>query len=128
MKPAEFEAKWREEAELLRRRRAQVDAGELLEEVLTDFRAVVIQENEELLDLQAASRESGYSADHLGRLVRDGVIRNAGRRNAPKIRRGDLPRKAGALRESARRLTLGRATPGQIARAVVTSERKGETR
>ncbi|MDE2782551.1 MAG: hypothetical protein OXK77_06320, partial [Gemmatimonadota bacterium] len=43
-----------------------------------------------------AARESGYSADHLGRLVRDGRIPNAGRPGAPRIARTDLPRKAPA--------------------------------
>jgi hypothetical protein len=38
---------------------------------------------------------SGYSADHLGELVREGKIPNAGRKNAPLIRRLDLPMKAG---------------------------------
>lgn len=79
-------------------------------------------EANELLNLQEAARESGYSADHLGRLVRDGRIRNAGRPNAPRVRRGELPRKASALRAQAARLSLLGATPGQVARAVVTSQ------
>lgn len=47
----------------------------------------------DLLDLQEAARESGYSPDHLGRLIRTGRLPNAGKRNAPKIRRADLPRR-----------------------------------
>ncbi len=35
-----------------------------------------------------------YSADHLGRLVREGKLPNAGREGAPRIRLQDLPRKA----------------------------------
>ena len=38
-------------------------------------------ENDEVLTLQRAAAESGYSADHLGRLVREGKIPNAGRPN-----------------------------------------------
>jgi hypothetical protein len=49
---------------------------------------------EEALALTDAAKESGYSANHLGRLVRSGEIENIGRSNAPKIRRRDLPRKA----------------------------------
>jgi hypothetical protein len=48
----------------------------------------------ELLTLTAAASVSGYRADHLGRLVRSGALMNYGRRNAPRVRRGDLPLKA----------------------------------
>ncbi len=117
-----FVQKWVGEADELRRRRALVDGAALLDEVLSDFAAVTGAEASELLNLQEAARESGYSADHLGRLVREGRISNAGRPNAPRIRRADLPRKASALRAESTRLTLLGATPGQIARAVVTSQ------
>lgn len=46
---------------------------------------------DELLSLAQAARESGYSADHLGRLVKTQRLRNHGRAHAPRIRRGDLP-------------------------------------
>jgi hypothetical protein len=36
---------------------------------------------------------SGYSTDHLTALIRKGTLPNAGRKHAPRIRRGDLPRK-----------------------------------
>ncbi|HEU0053991.1 MAG TPA: hypothetical protein VFQ39_12485 [Longimicrobium sp.] len=48
----------------------------------------------ELLCLHRAAQESGYSADHLGRLVREGKIPNSGRKSKPLIRRIDLPRKS----------------------------------
>lgn len=47
------------------------------------------------LTLAQAARESGYSPEHLGRFVRLGKIPNAGRPNAPRIRRGDVPHKPG---------------------------------
>ena len=47
------------------------------------------------LNLQQASKESGYTPDHLGRLVKAGEIPNAGRANAPRILRKNLPRKPG---------------------------------
>ena len=61
-----------------------------------------------------AARRSGYSADHLGRLVRDGKIPNAGRPGAPSIARRGLPRKASApaeprLAETPRRRELSNA-------------------
>lgn len=45
--------------------------------------------------LRDAARASGYSAVHLGRLVRAGAEEDFGRPNAPKIRLSDLPRKGG---------------------------------
>ena len=54
----------------------------------------------DMLNLTDAAVESGYSADYLGRLVRDGKIANVGRPNAPRIRRRDLPRKAPTVAET----------------------------
>jgi len=44
--------------------------------------------------LEEAAILSGYSADHLGRMIRQGQLENVGRKHAPRIRRGDLPHKA----------------------------------
>jgi len=109
----------------MRHRAASVNGAALLEEVLTDFASVSRGDGDETLNLQQASQESGYSADHLGRLVREGKIPNAGRPNAPRIRRADLPRKASGLRPAQVPLSLLGATPRQIARAVVTSDKEG---
>jgi len=49
----------------------------------------------EVVSLETAAAESGYSVDHLGRLVREGTIPNAGEPGAPRIRRVDRPRKPG---------------------------------
>src|SRR6059036_510536 len=49
---------------------------------------------DETLTLVEAAALSGYSADHLGHLVRHGQLRNVGRKNAPRIRRADLPLKS----------------------------------
>jgi hypothetical protein len=72
---------------------AQVDGAVLCREVLQDFAKVLAAETEELLTLRAAAALSGYSEDHLGRLIRTQAIANAGRPGAPRIRRGDLPRR-----------------------------------
>ena len=127
MTPDDFRAKWRTEAQAMRRRNAIVEGAALCEEMLRDFEAVVAQEADAVLNLQQAAAESGYSADYLGQLIRDGQIPNAGRPNAPKIRRADLPRKASGLRPRASPVHLPTATPRQIARAVVTSD-DGDTR
>jgi len=49
------------------------------------------EQREQRLTLAAAAERSGYSADHLGRLVRTGRLPNAGHRGAPRVRAGDLP-------------------------------------
>jgi hypothetical protein len=61
-----------------------------------ELEAALRQQEVEELSLSAAARESGYTRDHLSRLIREGKIPNAGRRNAPRIRRADLPRKPAA--------------------------------
>ena len=59
--------------------------------VSDELEAALQREQEELLNLTQAAKVSGYSDDHLGRLVKDGIIPNAGRPGAPLIRRGNVP-------------------------------------
>lgn len=56
--------------------------------------AAIRLEYEEVLSLRSASRRSGYSIDHLSRLLRSGKIPNHGRWGAPLIRAADLPIRA----------------------------------
>lgn len=120
-----FLAHWRAEGQRLRRIGALVDPVKLLDEVVRDAEALFESEENDVLTLTQAARESGYSSGHLGRLVLDGVIPNAGRKSAPKIRRADLPRKATAqLPRTEATTKFTGATPTQIARAVVTSDRE----
>ncbi|MDQ3605086.1 MAG: hypothetical protein M3418_02695, partial [Gemmatimonadota bacterium] len=48
---------------------------------------------DELLSLKRAAAESGYTVDHIGRILRHQPTLNKGRKHAPRIRRGDLPKK-----------------------------------
>lgn len=91
-KPSDLPSAWRERAEQLRAYGAEPQAI-VLERAADELDAALRASATEQLDLQAAAAESGYSADHLGRLVRGGGLPNAGRKHAPKIRRADLPRK-----------------------------------
>lgn len=72
---------------------ALVDGAALCRDVLNDLELVWAQEDEAQLTLAEAAEESGYSADHLRRLVRDGRLpcRRIGKRLH--FRSGDLPRK-----------------------------------
>ncbi|MEJ7810400.1 MAG: hypothetical protein WKG32_08305 [Gemmatimonadaceae bacterium] len=93
----------------------------LLERVAGRVGDAIARAAAELLTLERAAELGGYSADHLGRLLTSGVIPNAGRKGAPRIRLADLPRKAGALRPASDLGIVG-ATKAQVARRVVTSD------
>ena len=127
MTPQDFHARWRAEAERLERLGSLVNPSRLITEILADAESAFRDEHLRSLTLTEAAKESGYSPGHLGRLVREGLLPNAGRPNAPRIRSADLPRKAGRLRVSPSAAKLVGARPGQIARAVVTSS-KGDAR
>ena len=86
-------ADWRRRAKALRRYGGETPAT-AIERCADDLEATLVERDETTFSLVEASRESGYSADHLGRLVRDGKIPNAGRPGAPRIALKDLPRKA----------------------------------
>ena len=86
-------ADWRRQAKSLRRYGGDTPAA-AIERCADDLEATLVERDETTFSLVEASRESGYSPDHLGRLVRDGKIPNAGRPGAPRIALKDLPRKA----------------------------------
>ncbi len=86
-------AAWRRRAKTLRRYGGQALAT-ALERCADELEGTIRERDDTTYSLVEASRESGYSADHLGRLVREGKIPNAGRPGAPRIARVDLPRKA----------------------------------
>lgn len=88
-------ADWRRKAKSLRRYGGETPAV-AIERCAEELEATLVERDETTLSLVEAARESGYSRDHLGRLVRDGKIPNAGRPNAPRIARRHLPRKAPA--------------------------------
>ncbi len=84
---------WRRQAKALRRYGGDTPAT-AIERCADDLEATLVERDETTLSLVEAARESGYSRDHLGRLVREGKIPNAGRPNAPRIARRHLPLKA----------------------------------
>jgi hypothetical protein len=55
------------------------------------------QNDDRLVGLREAADLTGYSADHLGRLVSKGQIANRGRKGKPLVREGDLPRRVSRL-------------------------------
>ena len=111
--------RWRNDAGLLRQYR-NIQQAEWLEARATELERALQEQDNELLTLTAAGEASGYSADHLGRLVRQGALENLGRPNAPKVRRGDLPRKPTLSGGRADPKLLG-ASRRQVAQAITTS-------
>lgn len=121
MSPSEFVTKWTAEAEAMQRRGVLVNGAAVLAEVLTDFKAVQASAAEARLRLSEAASRSGYSVEHLGRLIRQGRLPNAGRWGAPRIRAADLPRKPPALAQVGPRAY----DPGADARTLLGRQRGG---
>ena len=105
---------WRSKAKLFREHE-QAATAVAYEICAAALEEALRSEDETLLNLTEAAEVSGYSADHLGRLVREGKIPNRGRPGAPKIARGDLPMKRGVGAET---VALS-GSRGQISRTAV---------
>jgi hypothetical protein len=122
--PADLPGFWREQASKLRSWGADAQAT-VLERVAGELEAAFARQDDETVTLMEAARVSGYSPDHVGRLVRRGAINNAGRKNAPRVRLGDLPRKSGVLPELSSKRQISREA---IARAVINDLAEGGNR
>lgn len=94
----ELRAKLEVQADELDRLGAIVPAGKLLRALITDLEAVAMANQDEVLSLREASAHSGYSEDHLARLVKQGrlsTLREPGSRGRYAFRKADLPQKPG---------------------------------
>ena len=111
---------WRKRAKTLRRYGGETPAM-VLDRCAADLETTLQELDQTTLSLVEAARESGYSADHLGRLVRDGKIPNAGRPGAPRIARRHLPRKAAAPAEPrlAQKLLRREVSNAQIVQSII---------
>jgi hypothetical protein len=69
---------------------ALVNGALIVRQIVASLRRVREAALAEALSLTEAAERTGYSAQHLGRLVRQGRLPNAGRKNAPRIRLSDL--------------------------------------
>ena len=114
MTRAEFCGKWKTLRDEWSRRGFSAPVGPIVDELLADLQTVERDEGAELLTLTQAAIRSGYRADTVGRMVRSGKLANLGRKNAPRVRAADLPRKP--LRYPARPLHV-RPASRQTARA-----------
>jgi hypothetical protein len=89
---ADLIAEWRNHAALCRRYGGD-SMARTLEQCARELEETDAAARDTALTLDEAARASGFSAEHLGRLVRQGAIPNAGRKGVPRICRGDLPRR-----------------------------------
>jgi hypothetical protein len=92
---------WRSEAIVLRRRGAALQA-DVLEGCAAELEAYEHERELQTLTLREAAQASGFSYSALQGMVADGTIPNEGRKGAPRVRRGDLPRKPPKRGSSAR--------------------------
>ena len=73
---------------------AQVDGAVICGEILSDLELLWVAEAEEVLTLDQAAERSGYSKEHLARMVRQGKIRDSrppGSKGRIFVRAADLP-------------------------------------
>lgn len=116
-----------DEADCVRSRFDDDRLAALCETHAREVRECIDEWLNEPLTLQQAAVESGYSADRLGRLVRDGTLPNAGERGSPRIRRRNLPRKPSHQPVASNRSPANGDNPAvpsrsQVARTVVESD------
>jgi hypothetical protein len=87
----DLQAKWRARRDEFARFQAAVNGATLCDELLADLDNARLERDNEALTLRVAATLSGYTVDHLARLIRQGKLPNAGRKHAPRVRRADLP-------------------------------------
>jgi hypothetical protein len=83
--------RWLSRRDELARLKALVDGASLCGEFLSDLDRLASNSEAEVLTVTQAAECSGFSADHIGRLVREGKLSNAGRKHAPRVFARELP-------------------------------------
>ncbi len=89
----ELPARWRSDAEVLRRCGHERTA-DLCDLHAQELERAVRAHEMEALTIGDAAAESGYSKSHLYTLLSEGLLANAGTKGAPRVMRRDLPKKA----------------------------------
>jgi hypothetical protein len=123
--PADLPDQWRELAAQQRRLGADSQAR-ILDFCADELAAAFARAADELLSLQRASQESGYSVDHLCRLLREGRIPNSGRKAKPLIRRRDLPQKGRKGKAEPCLSNPSGYVPGRLFRDIIHSKYGGD--
>ena len=111
---ADLPTVWRSTAQIFREHE-ETPLALAYERCAAGLEEALSEESERPLTIKQAAHQSGYSVDHLSRLVREGTIPNAGRPGAPRIVQRDLPRKSGLAGEQ----QAGHLDPTQIVRSAI---------
>lgn len=112
-------ARWREEGDHLRTRYNDEPKARLCEVHAEELERALFEAGNESLTLKEAANQTGYSVDHLGRMVREGKIPNTGRKGAPRVLARDLFWKLGLPHAMPRPQLVG-SSRSQIARSVLS--------
>lgn len=122
MTRAEIIERWRSRLSDWKLVAAQVDGEKIAGLVLQDLTALE-DDAEGELSLTEASAEGGISTRQLSRLIADGKLENVGRKNAPRVRRKDIPRKA-AVASDGNATTLLSITRNAVASRIAARGRR----
>ena len=95
---------------------ARVDGGSLCDQFARDLRALDMQDRGQLLTLHEAARESGYTEQHLRRLIHTGALPFIGAGRNRRIRARDLPRKPSRVARETPLCEFAHATAEQAVR------------
>jgi hypothetical protein len=106
--------RWIARRDELERLHASVDGAKLCEDVVNDLEKLIVAREEATVTLTEAAEITGYSTDHLARLVKNGRIRNAGRKYRPLLMLRDLPVRPRLIADTA----AGRYDPNTDARSL----------
>lgn len=82
----------------------------------------MVEADDDVVTLAEAARESGYSADHLGRLLKRGDLKNYGRPHAPRLRRSELPKKVSGKRPA--EAPVGSTLPAALVKSAFNARRR----
>jgi hypothetical protein len=111
--PASLLTRWRERAAFLDQF-GDPTGARLWHLAAVELEQALKAQGNDTLTLVEAAALSGFTADHLGWLVKEGKLANYGRKGAPRIRRADLPlkspAKSGRPPQPQRAAASGRAT------------------
>jgi hypothetical protein len=85
--------RWAHRRDELKRLHASVDGALLCEEFIVELQELIESRRSATLTLSEASELTGYSRDHLSRLMRQGLLTNVGKKNKPRLVAGELPKR-----------------------------------